>query len=354
MIKLVHLWNFLSHYDTLIELDPGLNVFIGHTDSGKSAIIKALKWVVWNRPLGDSIRSWKNAEFKKGDTAVQICVDENQIVRRKGNIDLYELNNTEFKAFGTNVPDEITKALNISELNLQNQLDSHFLLSETPGDVASFWNRIAHLEKIDIGTANVNSAIRELTSDIKYSEGQEKILVESLKKFDHLKQFESEVKELESLQRQFEDLTYKENKLQELINDLYELKGDIAKWQKILSLEKPVNDLLLLYKERDTLFEKVFKLGTLLQDFIDIGARIDIQKDVLAAEKPINDLLQLYEQRKILTERQKRLFAALSSLSSINASITTQKANYETLHKQFEEAMGEECFFCGQPIKKVV
>ena len=353
MLKSLHLKNWYSHIDTFIEFDPHCNIIVGSTDGGKSNIIRALRKITQNRPSGDDFVSWPELNDGTG-TSIELVADNGTLKWMKDKQDKYILNGTVFTAFGKDVPQEVSDFLNLSSINTQFQLDSVFLLSETPGDVASFWNRIAHLEMIDVGTANVNSAIRELTSDIKYSEGQEKVLVENLKKYDYLEQFESEVKALEDLEKQFNDLSSKENKLQELINDYYELKTDIAKWQKILTIEKPVDDLLMNFKEKNELFNRYIKLEALLDDLTDIGAKIGIQKDVLAAEKPINDLLQLYEERKTLVERQKRLSQALSSLSSIKARITAQKANYEALHKKFEDEVGEECFFCGQPIRKAI
>lgn len=52
-IKKIILQNFQSHKYTVIELDEELNVIVGPSDSGKSAIIRALKWVLYNEPAGD-------------------------------------------------------------------------------------------------------------------------------------------------------------------------------------------------------------------------------------------------------------------------------------------------------------
>ncbi|AYO30533.1 hypothetical protein D2962_07770 [Biomaibacter acetigenes] len=51
-IKSIKLVNFQSHKNTEISLDEGLTVILGPTDQGKSAIIRALKWVLYNEPRG--------------------------------------------------------------------------------------------------------------------------------------------------------------------------------------------------------------------------------------------------------------------------------------------------------------
>ena len=45
--------NFQSHKYTVINFDEGLNSIVGATDSGKTAIFRALKWALYNDPSGD-------------------------------------------------------------------------------------------------------------------------------------------------------------------------------------------------------------------------------------------------------------------------------------------------------------
>ena len=52
VISSLTLENFQSHKESKIVFDKGLTVIIGQTDQGKSAIIRALKWVLYNEPRG--------------------------------------------------------------------------------------------------------------------------------------------------------------------------------------------------------------------------------------------------------------------------------------------------------------
>lgn len=57
MIKLsnlqsVRLENFQSHQDTSIQFDQGLNVIVGQSDSGKTAVLRGLRWALFNLPRG--------------------------------------------------------------------------------------------------------------------------------------------------------------------------------------------------------------------------------------------------------------------------------------------------------------
>ena len=44
--------NFQSHAHTEIELAPSLTVLVGESDTGKSAVIRALRWLLLNEPRG--------------------------------------------------------------------------------------------------------------------------------------------------------------------------------------------------------------------------------------------------------------------------------------------------------------
>ena len=48
MIKSLHIQNFQSHKKTTLKFHKGINVVIGQSDSGKSAIIRALNWTINN------------------------------------------------------------------------------------------------------------------------------------------------------------------------------------------------------------------------------------------------------------------------------------------------------------------
>ena len=57
MIQSLHIKNLQSHKDSHLDFCEGVNVIVGPSDSGKSAILRALRWIVKNRPQGDVLRS---------------------------------------------------------------------------------------------------------------------------------------------------------------------------------------------------------------------------------------------------------------------------------------------------------
>lgn len=302
MIKSIKILNFQSHEKSKLDFSPGVNVIVGRSDSGKTAIIRALRWLSWNRPSGDSIRShWGGA------TNVLVETEEGIVRRSKDKKDSYELllkggKDLVFHAFGTNVPQEINTFLNLSEINLQQQLDSPFLLSSTSGEVAQHFNKVARLDKIDSGLQNVQRWIRELEQNIKFRTEQLSKQREEIKTFDYLDKFEAEVEVLEEMEIHRNTLVNKRNKLDILLEHIREVQIDLKNNEWILTFEKPVKDLLKLYEDRDA---------------------VEIQRS--------------------------KLFKEVSNVRRITGLLEAEKTKLSALQTKFEREFPEVCPLCGKP-----
>ena len=350
MILSVELHNFLTHKHTIVYFHENNNIFVGDTDSGKSAFIKGIKWCRWNRPLGDDFYSWPEVRDDKDKSMwVKITTDNHVITRKKGKEEEYILDGISFKAFGTNVPEEIEKAFNISTINWQNQLDSHFLLSSSSGDVATYLNSVANLSQIDKGTNNVNSAIRELTADIKYKEAQDVKLTEDLKAFDYLPQFEKEVEELEELEKKSKELDASFTKLYQWTASYYEVKDRIEYFQKTLSFEKPVNDILKLIDERAEKDAEVVKLHRIVSQLRIVQNKIAEQSKLISLETPVLELLSLMEERKMLVDAHEKIITMFNNFKTIELRIIKGNNYIKDLNETWEKEFPSICPLCGKP-----
>lgn len=347
MIKSLSIQNYQSHKDTHLEFNKGVNIIIGASDSGKSAILRALRWLAWNRPSGDAMRShWG------GKTRVELFTDNVHLVRSKDKEEEYILGDTHFKAFRTEVPKEIQDVLNITEVNLQRQLDAPFLLSNTPGEVASYFNRIARLDKIDSGTQNINSAIRTLTQTISLQEDQVKVQSAELSKFDHLEKFEVDLEVLEDMDKRYVNKLRTETKLETLIGNIKDTEADIEEASGILVFEKDVDSLLGKYREKEEVFHSYLSLQSSIDDLVDVGAEMDQQKKLIDLEDKVDFILNLYNNKKTAEYHQILLFKVLSVISNTSIRLERESRNLSGLQAEFEEGMGDVCILCGQPIKK--
>lgn len=349
MIKNLLIKNFQSHKLTELLFSPGVNIIVGTSDSGKSAILRALKWLVWNRPTGESFRSnWG------GQTVVHIETETDRIDRWKHNYENgYRLNTTTFEAIKTDVPQEIQEALNLTSINLQQQLDAPFLLSQSAGEVASFFNRVAKLDMIDSGTQNINKWIREITSDINHKESNETSLTEELTKYEHLEKFEAEVEVLEQMQQSWLSKVTGKNSLSKLINNIHLIEIQITNASQVLSVENLVNNLLVLIEKRSEIDNRMDSLYKLITKIVTINDRIEYHQFNLTSETIVNNILKLIENKKTLTNDKIRLSKALSSINNITYTLKQETSSMTRLLAEFEENMpsGSRCPLCNQIIK---
>jgi len=356
MIKQLNIENTQSHKNSSLDFDKGVNIIVGPSDSGKSAILRALRLLVWNRPLGDAIRSnWG------GKTVIEMFTDDAHIVRTKDKTDEYILGDQHFKAFRTDVPDEIQQALNLTEINLQQQLDAPFLLSLSPGQVAEHFNKVAKLEQIDKATSNVNGSIRELEQSIgreatkdKPATGLIKQIQDAenqLKRFDHLKKLEAEVEVLEGMETKLRSLRGSLSSITIQIQDYQECEKFIESSKSILVDEDKVNNLLALYEEKAELEEKRENLQSLLENVFLNRDDIEEAESWVEDESTVKNLLSLYDSKRTAEKAFTALQEAVLDLNDIDISLNTKTFDLGFKQAQFKKEMGTVCILCGSKLK---
>ncbi len=246
-IKSLELHNFQSHKNSSITFHDKLTVILGQTDQGKSAIIRALKWVLYNEPRGtDFITAGCNTckvSLKMSDgTVITRERDRNKnryILIRGGEKQVFE-------GFGHNVPLEITRAHGIPKIfidrdsnaavNLAEQLEPPFLISESGSKRAKALGRL-------VGVHIIDAAQRITIKDLNDTEQRRKLLN---------KEIESIKKELEN----FTDLDEKEKRVSRLKSLLIELKQKMMKVSKLREINQKLIPTLAGIEESENLIKK--------------------------------------------------------------------------------------------------
>lgn len=210
-LKRVILKNFQSHKNSTIEFDEGLNIIVGPSDSGKSAIIRGIKWALYNDPLGDYF-------IREGETEASVTLEFSNNIKikrlRSKSRNAYMLYNLEgdeivFEGFGSKVPEEIVEILSIKKIpldsnetntiNLSEQLEGAFLLSESGSVRASVIGRL-------VGVNLIDDALKDTLKDVRNISINRKIItenIETIKKelttYDYLDKLKENIKELDRL-----------------------------------------------------------------------------------------------------------------------------------------------------------
>jgi exonuclease SbcC len=224
--------NFQSHHYTEIDFSEGLNVFVGPSDSGKSAILRALRWVLFNIPRGNDF-------IRTGAKECRVCLifaDGTEVIRQRSSaVNRYILRKPDgteqvFEGFGNTVPQEVTDVHRIQSIKLDQkdmlvhfgtQLESPFLLFESSQTKAKTIGRISGAHLIDNALKKANGDRLALNSEIKRLEEEQDKLKEKLKPYANLDQLE---RDLEVAEEAFHQARRKQELRETLLKHLQTLQ----------------------------------------------------------------------------------------------------------------------------------
>jgi len=336
-ISKLQITNFQKHENLRVDFDPKITAIVGPSDTGKSAIIRALRWVISNRPLGEQFIRWGS---KKAE--VKARINEKTIRRRRGGGEnVYELGDKKFEAFGNNVPPEIGKSINLADANIQLQHEFPFWMSLSSWEFAKELNKITNLEIIDEVTSKIASIIRQLNAEKDVV--QQRLEVQKEKK-DSLKFVvivDRELKALEDLQTAFSEKQEKIDNLSKLLDNLYLLnRGIITKRSKKLQL--------------DGIIEQGEKVISLRKKYNQLRDLVDcIEELAKKANKKAPDISKLEELKSawvVLKEKIVKLIDEIREAKAGESCHTRLVAELKKSKETFERESGGVCPLCGNSL----
>ncbi len=282
MIDKLKIKNFQSNVDSELTFSKGVNLIIGETDTGKSAIFRSINWILTNLPLGKSFINWNS----KG-AEVSLLLDDTLITRIRDNkLNVYVDSNGNKYTAGHGVPEEVNSFLNIRpEINIQQQIGQPFLLQKSPGEVAQFFNSITGISDIDKSVKYIKSNISKLDSTIKVHSKEKKRLESELESYEYLDEAEKDIQLIEHLHNNKSTKQKESNYLAGILNEI-----DTCQ-EKLESLTGKYNALPALNEIQESLktLESYEDKMTVLRGLIDRIKTIQIN---------YNQKVKKYEQLK--------------------------------------------------------
>lgn len=348
MIEKITLENFQSHKKTEMEFGPGVNVIVGPSDSGKTAIIRALRWLVWNRPSGDAfISHWADS------TKVSVQIDGKIITREKTKTEnKYLLDTMIFNAVKTDVPIDVQTLLNLGEINIQQQLDRPFLLDATPGEVASHFNKIAHLDVIDTAMKNILQWTRKLQQDIANKEDNIKRAESEEHGYAYLEDMEMHIVALEQTQQHYNNIKTTITSMTNTIDKIQQIDKEIETYNQLIGMEPQVEEIIVHINMRDETIKQLVTLNKLVGEIQRIEDTICKNKTILKDEPVVEKILVLLEQKQEKTTAIKRLSSLVEAAQKTAKFLADKKTELNILEKRFHKEFPDICPLCGQKVVK--
>lgn len=171
MLTQLRLKHFQAHTAAVFPLAP-ITTFTGPSDVGKSAVVRALTWLITNKPGGQGFIQSGSAE-----AAVGLEVDGLKILRKKsGGDNLYKVTTAdgeyEYRAFGTGVPQAVDEELRTVPASIQSQLDPPFWLALSGAQAADALSEIANLSLLSTMQRNASTQVRAHKDELTLVERQ--------------------------------------------------------------------------------------------------------------------------------------------------------------------------------------
>lgn len=344
MIKSLEIKNIQSHKDSRLEFSPGINALVGTSNNGKSAVLRALMWAITNRPLGTEIllSNWAYDKTGKQNDEMSVTVKKNDsvLIRRKiKNDNEYVLNGKKMEAIKTDVPESVKKFFSLSETNIQKQQDAPFLLSQSSGKTAEYFNRIVRLDIIDRVLTNAESTRRKMKNQLESSEKEEKKLEAELEKYDWLDSVENLIEKYKIIDEKYNVLLESRERLNESVEKFEEINK--RRFLAFTKQKEIINEIEKLdSKNRDLVFE-MEGLDESISDFNDISKKsgFDFTKEKKLIEQIENVNLDRSEIEKLETQ--------IENFEKYSGHMNSMKKRIIEL----KEELPEICPICGARMK---
>lgn len=322
-IQEVGLKNYQAHKNTVVSFINGDNAIIGASDSGKTALKRAVECVLYNDHSGVDY-------IKEGEDAYSVYVllsDGTKITRERGKkrINRYIIEKGEDKLvlenFGKNVPDEVTQAHKMYKVKIgkkmdslfsAKQLDGPFFLQNTPEERGAIISSIAKTEVIDEAVNMTLSNLRDQKKEKKVLEKSLKEDENTLKEYSYLEECESLLNQIKNDVADLKQLNTKLNINKSNLDKITQMKIKKGRQASILEI---FSDIEVKIKDFEIIASKSKEVSKLKNDFNKLIYCIDSQSSFVRLIDSLSDIENTLEyQMKI--ERYLEKFNTLSRLFS--------------------------------------
>lgn len=237
MLTKLTLQDFQSWKALELDLSPVV-VIVGETDSGKSALLRALSSVLFNALEGSSF-------VKKGATKASVTVETrsgDRITLERGiTVNRYLLNGKALDKIGRDVPPEVSSALQIEEvvfeeggsltLQFQPQMDAPFLLTDQGVRATRLLGSVSKVATLYKAARTAGQRSKDTSARLKLHEEAVEQCKTRLAVYDGLQILRPKVQALgnavnsrQDLQRQLDKVRQAHWRLEVLYNKQYDLQ----------------------------------------------------------------------------------------------------------------------------------
>ena len=344
-IESLELENFQSHEHSVFNWDPHLNILAGESNSGKSAVRRALRELYYC----DTVQPRDFIKHNASHFQITATLSNGYVVSRKVEQKARGFNgylvidpNGNLKEYNTTGLDEIQEILGLKDIHLSDKSRDDIGVNFSGQGETWFHESISGPNKAkmlgvpygthyaDYAVRNCNSETKRKTAELNLHKKELESCTEKEKQYSGLAQLESSVEKATILLKQLQE---KEALLQKLIAmraELVALKSKISQYEQIL--KKLSVDMETPYKKLEALHTKCNQLKQLSSDMKQIIVKgkqareaytILSKVDIVGLEAKYKDAFNKDAELKALQEKRLRLLQIQRNMQAL-----TQKIRY--------------------------
>lgn len=336
-IEKVILENVLSHEHTVLECDKGFNVFIAESGNGKSAVLRAINWVVNNEPSGKGIiRS--GASFAR----VTLFLSSGHIVSRyiesktNGKNGYYVTDPSGETTFGnTKSMEDVQKLLGYTpffvdkdiqpSLNYIKQGDGWFLISNrySGPQKAKIIGAIYGTQYTDAVTRDIEREKNKFAAEISAKEDLVKSLSNREKQFDYLDDMKNRIDSANKHMEEIAKLNLQKERIQTALDNRRKILSAIQTLDSVLKATENILNVRRSFDATNELVGKIKLLEPMIRKRTAFTFAISECDLILEKTSKLNEL--------------KAAYARLSSLIDKKDKIETQKVQSEKISQNIQK-----------------
>ncbi|MCW4026510.1 MAG: AAA family ATPase [Candidatus Bathyarchaeota archaeon] len=369
MIERLELINFQSHKHSVLEFGK-FTVLTGGSNSGKSAVLRALAGVLRNDSVNDYVTHGEK------ELTVVVHMDSGDVVTwNKGSgknnyfVKYADGKTEEFHKVGSDVPEEVAQVLGAGpitmegggrlHINLHEQLESPFLVSKeyTPGFAAKIFGEITSAAKLQAAVAEGNKMLRSDNATLKTRKkdlGEYQHRVEDFSMLglaeESLKQAKDKWKQAEALEKSIEELSKQ-------IEFVKKAGPAIEEKEKLVERLRPAAKTSLEDLSRSS--ESLGRVEKKVRSLVEVDNKVSgLRKWLPALEKAsgITSFARIVEIEQSLPQLDRAIFWCRDTDAGIDSNRILEKRAQERIAKTKEDLWEiyenlEVCPTCSAPLE---
>lgn len=345
MLKRIEIENFESHLKSVFEFSKGFNIICGESNAGKTAIIRALRLVLYNQWNPESLRIGTKhcrikVETEKGSVTVIRGNKENKWIVERDGIE------QEFNKIGKDVLPEVMNVTGIRMIklgsfesmpNIMDQLEGHFLLSEMDGENMSGSLRAQIMDEIS-GLSGMEELIRvvsldnlRISKEIKETEVNNTALISRLYNEEELVKEIGLIEIIDTLFKNIDNLKSTNEQIENMITSnksskiiISDLDDKIKRYENLDIIERYINncskDMNLLKDINDT----IINIASNKENLKNNMNKLEKYENLDVIEKTIEQFILLednFQEYNNFLNDYKRLYIDLKEIEKVDKKI---------------------------------